>query len=104
MRAGGLSIRQLTALLTWDLTFLLLFSSAIGTGLGVLMSRLFIPLLQIGSRQSAHVPPFIVQISWDSIYRVYGLFALLMISLLAALLLSLRRMKIHQVIKLGDTI
>ena len=48
LRAIGLSTTQLTIFLICELAFLILLGLGLGTGIGVLISRVFIPYLQIG--------------------------------------------------------
>jgi putative ABC transport system permease protein len=104
LRAIGLSTGQMAALLAWELAFLVLVGIGIGTLLGVWMSDLFIPYLQVGTRAIDLTPPFIVGIVWPAIFRIYVLFGLLFVAALAVLVSLLMRMKIFQAIKLGETV
>ncbi len=103
LRAVGLSARQMTAFLGWELIFLMGLGIGAGTGLGVLVSNLFIPYLQVGTGPSSEIPPFVVQISWPAVFQIYILFGVLFIAALGALVWLLMRMKIFQAIKLGET-
>jgi putative ABC transport system permease protein len=104
LRALGLSTRQMTAFLSWELALLIGLGAAVGTALGVGCSRLFIPYLQVGSSGVAQIPPFVVQIAWPAIVRIYALFGLLFLAALAGLVALLLRMKIFQAVKLGETV
>ncbi len=104
LRAIGLSSRQMTAYLAWELIFLILIGGAVGTGIGVWISILFVPYLQIGETAADRFPPFQVWIDWASIFQIYTLFGLLFVITLGVLVLLLRRMKIFQAIKLGETV
>ena len=57
----------------------------------------------MGSGPAAFVPPFLVEIAWPAIFRIYALFGLLFVIALGALAALLMRMKIFQAIKLGET-
>ncbi len=103
LRAMGLSPLQMTSLLAWELAFLILTGLAAGTLFGGWISQQFIPFLQVGSGSAAHVPPFLVEIAWPAIFRIYALFGLLFIIALSVLAALLMRMKIFQAIKLGET-
>ena len=103
LRAIGLSARQMTAFLAWELAFLILVGVGAGTGLGVWISELFIPYLQVGTGPSAQVPPFVVEIAWPAIFRIYALFGLLFVAALGGLAVLLLRIKIFQAVKLGET-
>ncbi len=104
LRAIGLSTGQMVALLAWELAFLVLVGIGIGTLLGVWMSDLFIPYLQVGTLPADLTPPFIVGIVWPAIFRIYVLFGFLFVIALGALVSLLMRMKIFQAIKLGETV
>jgi putative ABC transport system permease protein len=103
LRAIGLSSGQMMAFLAWELIFLLLVGLIVGTGLGVWVSNLFIPYLQVGSGPSAQIPPFEVVIAWPAILRIYVLFGLLFVAALGGLTALLLRIKIFQAVKLGET-
>ena len=103
LRAVGLSAAQMTAFLGWELAFLILTGGALGTGLGAFVSKFFIPFLQVSVDEASRIPPYSVDIAWSAIFRVYALFGLLFVAALVALVAMLRRMKIFQAIKLGET-
>jgi putative ABC transport system permease protein len=104
MRASGLSERQMASYLTWELVFLILFGVGAGTVLGMLASHLYIPYLQIGLDTASRVPPFQIEIAWPAVFQIYGLFGALFLVTLIVLVVLLRRMKIFQAIKLGETV
>jgi putative ABC transport system permease protein len=103
LRAIGLSSRQMTTFLAWELAFLILLGVGVGTGLGAWVSDMFIPYLQVGAGPSARIPPFVIQIAWPAIFRIYALFGLLFVAALGGLAVLLLRMKIFQAVKLGET-
>ncbi len=104
LRAIGLSRRQMTMFLAWELAFLIGVGMGVGTLLGTSMSTAFIPYLQVGTSPEALTPPYTVDIAWEAISRVYALFGLLFVTALVALVTSLLRMRIFQAIKLGETV
>jgi putative ABC transport system permease protein len=104
LRAVGLSMKQMTVLLAWELAALILVGMVAGTALGVWVSAWFIPYLQVGVEASSHYPPFVVAIAWPAIMRIYLLFAILFLAALAGLTILLLRMKIFQAVKLGETV
>jgi putative ABC transport system permease protein len=104
LRAVGLSVEQMISFLAWELAFLLLIGLVSGTVLGVWVSHLFIPYMQVGSQATAQYPPYLVIIAWPEIYRIYALFGLLFVGALTVLGVLLARMKIFQAVKLGETV
>lgn len=104
LRAVGMSASGLAAFLFWELAFIVLIGLGMGTGLGALVSNLFIPYLQIGTGETALTPPFLVEIAWSAVFRIYGLFGLLFAAAFVILIVLLLRMKIFQALKLGETL
>jgi putative ABC transport system permease protein len=104
LRAIGLSPGQMTTFLAWELAFVVLLGLGVGTLLGTIISNLYIPYLQVGNTPDALVPPFLVEIAWPAIFRIYLLFGLLFLVALSVLAALLLRMKIFQAIKLGETL
>jgi len=49
------------------------------------------------------VPPYLVEIAWPAVFQIYGLFVLLFLAAVAVLTWLLRRMRLFQAIKLGET-
>jgi putative ABC transport system permease protein len=104
LRAIGLSPGQMTAFLAWELAFVVLLGLGAGTVLGALISEVYIPFLQVGNTAAARTPPFMVEIAWPAIFRIYILFGTLFVVALSVLAALLLRMKIFQAIKLGETV
>jgi putative ABC transport system permease protein len=104
LRAIGLSTTQLTIFLICELAFLILLGLGAGTAIGVFISQVFIPYLQIGTGPTANVPPYQVEIAWFAINRLYILFGVLFLVAFSVLVVLLMRMKVFQAIKLGETV
>lgn len=103
LRAIGLSIRQMLVLLIWEQFLVITTGIVLGTAIGVWVSRLFIPFLQVGG-EHAQSPPFIVHIAWDQVQIVYLIFTVLLVLALSIVAVFLVRMKIFQAIKLGEAV
>lgn len=103
LRAVGLSTKQMITQLAAELASLIVVGSVAGTGLGLWVSAWFIPYLQIGVEASSRYPPFAVIIAWPAISRIHLLFGGLFLTALVGLVVLLRRMKIFQAVKLGET-
>jgi putative ABC transport system permease protein len=104
LRACGLSARQMTSFLAWELVFLIGIGGIAGTFLGAWVSNLFIPYLQIGTDSISRTPPYLVEIAWSAVYQIYALFGFLFLVTLIILVFLLRRMRIFEAIKLGETV
>jgi putative ABC transport system permease protein len=104
LRAIGLSLGQMVSFLAWELATLIGVGLAAGTGLGVMVSRLFIPYLQVGSTAASKIPPYVVIIAWPEIIRIYSLFGGMFVIAMIGLAFMLVRIKIFEAVKLGETV
>ncbi|MCB0030972.1 MAG: FtsX-like permease family protein, partial [Anaerolineales bacterium] len=104
LRAVGLSTGRMTGLIAWELALLVSVGLLLGSSLGIGVSRLFIPYLQVGESSVEQVPEFLVEISWAAVSQVYLLYGLLFILALSALVLLATRMRVFMAIKLGETV
>jgi len=104
LRAIGLSSKQMGATLAWEFVFLIFSGAVVGTLVGIFSSRFFVPYMQIGADTYDQVPPYFIQIAWSQINKIYALLFFLFLLLIFALVAFLRRIKIFEAIKLGETI
>ncbi len=104
LRALGLSTRQMIYHLAGEQATLIVTGMGVGTLIGVLASRLFIPFLQTGTGLEAIVPPFIVQIAWSQLLVIYAIFGLMLVAAIIILTWFLTHMKVFEAVKLGETI
>jgi putative ABC transport system permease protein len=104
LRAAGLSLWQMSGYLVWELFFLIAFGGAVGTALGYLASVVYIPFMQVGTQPEDLIPPFDVLIAWDAVFKIYWMFGILFALTLAVSVALLRRMRVFQAIKLGETV
>ena len=102
LRAIGLSVEQMAAFLAGEQMALIIAGAAVGTGLGVWASQLFIPFLQVRSGFHPHTPPFVVRIAWPDIFQVYAIFGAMLLVAVAVMLILLIRMRVFEAVKLGE--
>jgi putative ABC transport system permease protein len=103
LRALGLSVGQMAVFLIAEQLTLIATGALVGTGLGILVSRMFITFFQVQSGKHPFTPPFVVQIAWQEIGYIYGVFGAMFVAAVIALMVSLRRMRVFEAIKLGET-
>jgi putative ABC transport system permease protein len=104
LRAIGFNVRQMMVLLGVELALLLVAGLAGGTAVGVWASQFYIPFLQGAASDQTRAVPFLIIVDWARIDLVYMLFAAMFVASVVALVLFLRRLKVFQAIKLGETI
>ncbi len=104
LRAIGLSVPQMIKALGVE-QFVLVVSGVIaGTAFGVVASYMFIPFLQVRGGAHSQIPPFVVQIAWSDMIKVYALFGILLLLTVAGLIWLLLRMRISEAVKLGEAV
>ncbi|MDQ0876807.1 putative ABC transport system permease protein [Paenibacillus sp. V4I3] len=102
LRAMGLSRRQLTGMLLLEQGFTAGLSIALGIGIGKLTSYFFLPFLQTSQNVKTQVPPFRVVFDSKDTYQLYFVVAFMMITGALLLFLHIRRLRVHQAVKLGE--
>jgi putative ABC transport system permease protein len=104
LRAIGLSISQMRNSLGLELAGLIILGVASGSGIGMFIATLFIPYLPVSTGTGVEILPQITQIAWSKMVLVYLLFSCVLLLGLAMLVFFLRKIKIFQAIKLGETL
>ncbi|TVY02932.1 ABC transporter permease [Cohnella terricola] len=102
MRAIGLSLRQLIAMLTLEQLLTSGTAILIGVTVGNLASRLFVPNFQIAFNPGSLVPPFKVAFAAIDFIRLYSIVGFMLAIGLAILSFMLSRIRVHQALKLGE--
>ena len=70
----------------------------------MLSAYLFIPHLPVTLSQHPGVPPYLVEIAWLDILRLYVIFGAMLLVGMSATIWSLLRMNIFQAVKLGEVV
>lgn len=103
LRALGLSLRQMRLYLAGGQAMLMAIGLLAGTMLGLVTGGLFIPFLQADAGRYPNTPPFIVRAAWGEVTLIYALFTLAAAASMGLTLALLRRMRVHEAIKMGET-
>ncbi len=103
LRTVGLSAVQMGSFIVLEQIILIVLGAVTGSGLGLLISRLFIPFMQVGGSLASSLPPFVVRIAWENLSLIYAALGIALVFALAIMLLLLRRLKAFEAIKLGAT-
>ncbi len=102
LRAMGLSRKQLTGMLLLEQAFTAGLSIALGIGIGKLTSYLFLPFLQTAENIKTQVPPFRIVFEAKDTYQLYAVVCFMMVTGAVLLFLHIRRLRVHQAVKLGE--
>ncbi|SDT40510.1 putative ABC transport system permease protein [Paenibacillaceae bacterium GAS479] len=102
LRAMGLSRRQLTGMLLLEQLFTAGLSIGLGVMIGKIASLLFLPFLQTTDNLSGNVPPFRVVFNSQDTLQLYVVVGLMMLIGAVLLMLHIRRLRVHQAVKMGE--
>ena len=104
LRAIGLPQSSMMVSVAWELGLLILTGLALGFGIGLFVSALYIPFMQFVSSLEGVVPPYVVTMAWGEIAQIVVLFVATFLVIMVILLALLRRMRIFQAVKLGESL
>ena len=104
LRAIGLSVSQMIGFLGIEQLVIIAGGITAGTALGIGVSYLFIPFLQVSTARHFDIPPFVVLIAWNDITKIYVIFAAMLILAIAGMIWFLMRLKIFEAVKLGEAV
>jgi putative ABC transport system permease protein len=102
LRAMGLSRKQLTGMLLLEQVFTAGLSIGLGVLIGKISSLLFLPFLQTADNVADSVPPFRVVFDNKDTNQLYLVVGFMMLTGAAILFLHIRRLKVHQAVKMGE--
>lgn len=102
LRAMGLSRKQLTGMLLLEQGFTAGLSIALGIAIGKLTSYLFLPFLQTADNVRTQVPPFRVVFDARDTDQLYVVIGFMMLTGAVLLMTHIRRLRVHQAVKLGE--
>ena len=88
----------------WELGLLIVMGLALGVGIGLVVSILYIPYMQFVSSLEGVVPPYVITMAWSEIAQIVALFLGTFLLIMIILLVILRRMRIFQAVKLGESL
>ncbi|WP_433946169.1 ABC transporter permease [Paenibacillus sp. SN-8-1] len=102
LRAMGLSRRQLTIMLLAEQILTAGLSIVLGIAIGKLAGRLYLPFLQTADNVTSQVPPFRIVFDAKDTQQLYMVVAFMLLMGAGLLLWQIRRLKVHQAVKLGE--
>ena len=102
LRTIGLSMRQLLMLILLEQLIVIGVAVAIGIFMGTRLGDTIIPYLARSGQDANVVPPMTLEIYWTGFATTFGLLAIVFAVVIAISLISVYRMAIHRVMRIGD--
>jgi len=101
-RAMGMSMRELIRMLVNEHIFGSVLPILFGAGIGLLASRMFLPLIQIAYSPSVKTLPSKIVMSGTDLARIAVVVTLMLTACIAVISVLLSKIKINQALKLGE--
>ena len=98
----GLSKHSLLLMLGAEQLMITGGSVLAGVGIGLLVNRLTVPMLQYLYAPSEQVPPFLVYMEASDYVKIFVVIGLMLLLGIGVLLYMINRIKIDQALKLGE--
>jgi putative ABC transport system permease protein len=101
LQAMGLRGREVIGIVTVEYALTLLYGILLGTGLGVLASRLYVPFFAVTENPSVPIPPFIPYIDWEKAAWMAAVMGASLMLIELGVLWRASRARIFEVLRLG---
>ncbi|MHA6484696.1 ABC transporter permease [Paenibacillus sp. strain BS8-2] len=102
LRAMGLSRKQLTGMLLLEQLFTAGLAIGLGIAIGKIVSKIFLPFLQTADNVEETVPPFRVVFEASDTNQLFYVVGFMMSVGALLLFLHIRRLRVHQAVKMGE--
>lgn len=103
LQALGLSRRQVALTVAMEQVILVVVGAVMGSAIGFLAAWLVVPMFQVSFGPHPGTPPTQAQVAWDQGRLMYLVVAATLLVTLLVVTMVLRRMRLIQAVKLGDT-
>ena len=102
LRTIGLSMRQLLSLVVLEQVLVLGVALGIGIFMGTRLGGTMLPFLSNSGEGVRVVPPILVEIDWVSVGITFSMLGAVILLVVAVILVSVYRMSIQSVLRLGE--
>ncbi|MFN0093316.1 MAG: ABC transporter permease [Dehalococcoidia bacterium] len=102
LRTMGLSPRQVLGVVSFEQLFIVVAGVAAGTLLGFPLSRLMISYMGLTERGREPLPPLVSVVNWQSVFTVWGLLGLVVVSTVVALVALYSRLAVSRALRMGE--
>ncbi len=102
MRTVGFSMRQLTTLVLLEQVLVIGAGLALGTWMGGRLGASMMPFLGHDDRGAQVLPPFVVDVNWQTLTITYLAMGLLFAVIITGVILLVRRISLQRILRLGE--
>jgi hypothetical protein len=101
-RSLGLSLRQLVTLVWLEQALVIAAGMALGTWMGARLVGTIMPFLGHDDRGVKVVPPFAIEVNWDSLAMTYAAMGIVFAIIMAGVIFFVFRISLHRILRLGE--
>ena len=102
LRTLGFSLRQIIGLICFEQIFIIIVGMGIGTLVGMRLSAMMMPFLQLTERGEMVLPPFILTTDWLTIGIAYIILAIAFAITIFLVVLFFSRVALHRTLRMGE--
>ncbi len=102
MRTVGFSMRQLTTLVLLEQVLVISAGLALGAWIGGRLGASMMPFLGHDDRGTQVLPPFVVDVNWQTLTITYLAMGLLFAIIIAVVIILVRRISLQRILRLGE--
>lgn len=102
LRTLGFSFRQIITLIGFEQIFIIAVGMGIGTFVGMKLSGVMMPFLQLTERGERVLPPFVFVTDWGTIGVTYSILAIAFVVTISLVVLFFTRVALHRTLRMGD--
>ncbi len=102
LRTLGFSRLQVIGVVLLEQLLVIVTGIGLGTLVGLQVGRQMMDLLGTNERGEIVLPPFLLDISWTSIFLAWGILGAVFIVTIAAVIMLYMRLALHRALRIGD--
>lgn len=102
LRTLGFSLRQIIGLVCFEQLLIIISSLGLGTIIGIRLSNIMMPFLQLTERGERVLPPFVLTINWGVISIAYIILALAFFITISLVIVFFSRVAIYRTLRMGE--
>ncbi len=102
LRTIGLSTRQLIGLVWLEQVLVIAVGLALGTWMGGRLGTTIMPFLGHDDRGAQVLPPFALEVSWDTLLVAYAAMAIVFAVIIFGVILFIKRISLQTALRLGE--
>jgi hypothetical protein len=102
LRTLGFSRGQVFSLVAFEHLFVIIAGMGLGTAVGLQVGRMMMDFLGTDEQGLEVLPPFMLGISWPSVFLTWGILGTVFVVTIGAVVLLYWRLAVHRALRIGD--